>query len=93
MRKILSGYLQLSLTPTAKRTLDIAASEAGRSVGEFVLESALARAEQTLADRRYFGLDAKHWERFITALDAPPQDIPALESLLREPSVFECSAD
>ena len=35
-----SEKLDLRLTPEAKRTLNIAASAAGRSVSEFVLESA-----------------------------------------------------
>jgi uncharacterized protein (DUF1778 family) len=84
-----SEKLDLRLTPEAKRTLNMAASAAGRSVSEFVLESALTRAEETLADRQHFGLDAEHWEAFIAALDAPPREIPELEKLMREPSVFE----
>ena len=50
--------LDLRLTPSAKRTLQVAASAMQRSVSEFVLESALARAEETLPDRRKFGLKA-----------------------------------
>jgi uncharacterized protein (DUF1778 family) len=42
--------LDLRLTPSAKRTLQTAALAAHRSVSEFVLESALARAEETLPD-------------------------------------------
>jgi uncharacterized protein (DUF1778 family) len=84
-----SEKLDLRLTPEAKRTLNIAASAAGRSVSEFVLESALARAEETLADRQHFGLDADQWAAFMAALDAPPRDNPRLRRLLREPSVFE----
>src|SRR5450755_2060301 len=68
MQTTRSEKLDLRLTPQAKRTLNTAASAAGRSVSEFVLESALARAEETLADRRHFGLDAsdgkyswQHW--------------------------------
>lgn len=89
MQTTRSEKLDLRLTPEAKRTLNIAASAAGRSVSEFVLESALARAEETLADRRHFGLDAERWEAFLTALDAPPREMPDLERLMREPSVFE----
>ena len=89
MRTTRSEKLDLRVTPGAKRTLHMAASAAGRSVSEFVLESALARAEETLADRRHFGLDVERWEAFMAALDAPPRDIPALERLMREPSVFE----
>jgi uncharacterized protein (DUF1778 family) len=89
MQTTRSEKLDLRLTPEAKRTLNIAASAAGRSVSEFVLESALARAEETLADRRHFGLDVERWEAFLAALDAPPREMPKLERLMREPSIFE----
>lgn len=81
--------LDLRLTPTAKRTLQAAAAAARRSVSEFVLESALTRAEETLADRWRFGLDAEQWETFQSALDAPPGPLPRLSRLLGEPSVFQ----
>lgn len=81
--------LDLRLTASAKRTLQEAALAARRSVSEFVLESALARAEETLPDRRRFGLGAEQWARFQKALDAPPKKSPRLRKLLKEPSVFE----
>ena len=58
-------------------------------MSEFVLESALVSAEETLADRTRFGLDAEHWQRFMEALDASPREHPQLTRLLQEPSVFE----
>ena len=81
--------LDLRLTPSAKRVLQTAAQAARRSVSEFVLESALARAEETLPDRQRFGLNADQWLRFQAALDAPPQPAARLAKLLRKPSVFE----
>ena len=81
--------LDLRLTPSAKRTLQIAARASQRSVSEFVLESALARAEETLPDRQRFGLNAEQWRAFQTALDAPPPPAPRLAKLLSKPSVFE----
>jgi uncharacterized protein (DUF1778 family) len=81
--------LDLRLTPSAKRALQVAAIAAHRSVSEFVLESALARAEETLPDRRRFGLSAKQWEAFHAALSAPPRRAPRLARLLKKPSVFE----
>ncbi len=81
--------LDLRLTPSAKRALQTAARAARRSVSDFVLESALARAEETLPDRRRFSLDAGQWAAFLAALDAPPRPAPRLAKLLREPSVFE----
>ena len=83
--------LDLRLTPSSKRALQIAAQAARRSVSEFVLESALARAEETLPDRQRFGLSAEQWAALQAALDAPPQPAPRLAKLLREPSVFERS--
>ena len=53
--------LDLRLTPSAKRALQTAANLAHRSVSEFVLESALARAEETLPDRQKFGLNTEQW--------------------------------
>jgi uncharacterized protein (DUF1778 family) len=85
--------LDLRLTPSAKRALQIAASALHRSVSEFVLESALARAEETLPDRQRFGLDAEQWAAFHAALDAPPHDSPRLKALLQEPSVFERASE
>ena len=81
--------LDLRLTPSAKRTLQVAALATNKSVSEFVLESAMARAEETLPDRQSFGLDAAKWKAFLKALDAPTQRAPRLGKLLREPSVFE----
>jgi uncharacterized protein (DUF1778 family) len=81
--------LDLRLTPAAKRTLQTAAATERRSVSEFVLESALARAQETLADRQRFGLDAEQWAAFQAALESPPKPLPRLARLLQEPGVFE----
>jgi uncharacterized protein (DUF1778 family) len=82
--------LDLRLTPTAKRLLQSAAEATGaRSVSDFVLTSALARAEEALPDRQRFGLGAQQWDAFQAALDADPRPMPRLTRLLAEPSVFE----
>lgn len=83
--------VDLRVTAAAKRLLQTAAQANSRSLSEFVLESALARAEETLPDRRYFGLDAEQWAAFQAALDAPPRPLPRIARLLSEPSVFESS--
>ncbi len=81
--------LDLRLTPSAKRALQVAALAAHCSVSEFVLVSALARAEETLPDRQRFGLSAGQWKAFQAALSAPPRPAPRLARLLKRPSVFE----
>ena len=87
-----SEKLDLRLTRQAKRTLRAAAATAHRSVSEFVLESALARADETLADRRTFTLTGNQWKSFLAALDAPPRPLPRLEQLLREPGFFDAGS-
>ena len=67
-----SEKLDLRLTPEAKRVLNAAAQASRRSVSEFVLESALDRAQEALPDRQHFGLDAARWKAFLAALDAAP---------------------
>jgi uncharacterized protein (DUF1778 family) len=81
--------LDLRLTAAAKQAIQAAAAASQRSVSEFVLESALSRAEETLVERRRFGLDAERWEAFMAALDAPPRDMPRVRRLMDERSLFE----
>jgi uncharacterized protein (DUF1778 family) len=68
-----------------------AAESVGRSVTEFVLDSACANAEHVLADRNRFVLDDEAWKRFMVALDRPVTDKPRLKRLLSEPSVLQRS--
>ncbi|MBM5793450.1 MAG: DUF1778 domain-containing protein [Cyanobacteria bacterium K_DeepCast_0m_m1_088] len=84
-----SEKLDLRLTPAAKQTLQRAAAAAQRSVTDFVLDSALASASETLADRTQFLLDPERWEAFLAALDASPQPQLRLKQLLQEPGVFD----
>jgi len=85
--------LDLRLTRQAKRTLQAAAASSRRSVSEFVLESALARADEALADRRIFSLNSAQWKAFLAALDAPPRPLPRLERLLKQPGFFDAGSN
>ena len=87
-----SEKLDLRLTRQAKSTLRAAATACRRSVSEFVLESALARADEALADRRIFTLNDVQWKAFLAALDAPPRPLPRLERLLKEPGFFDAGS-
>src|SRR5713226_2386944 len=88
-RTLRSEKLDLRLTRKAKAALRAAAAASNRSVSEFVLESALARADEALADRRTFGLNAAQWKEFLAALDAPPRALPRLKRLLKEPGFLD----
>jgi uncharacterized protein (DUF1778 family) len=84
-----SEKIDLRVSPDAKRLLQSAAEASGRSVSDFVLTSALARAEESLPDRQRFGLNIEQWTAFQAALDAPPRAAPRLARLMNEQSVFE----
>ena len=81
--------IDLRITPEAKQALQAAASARRTSVSDFVLASALKAAQEALAERQYFGLNAEQWAAFQAALDAPPQSHARLKKLLREPGVFD----
>jgi uncharacterized protein (DUF1778 family) len=92
-RPIRSEKLDLRLTRRAKMALQEAAAVSNRSVSDFVLESALARADEALANRRTFFLDAIQWKAFLAALDSAPRSLPRLKRLLKEPGFFEAGTD
>jgi uncharacterized protein (DUF1778 family) len=80
--------LDLRLSRVAKDKLRQAAAISGRSLSEFVLESAIARAEDTLPDRSQFLLNDSDWAAFSAALDAPVKSMPGMAALLRaQPSI------
>lgn len=84
--------LDVRVSRSAKEKLQAAASASRRSMSEFVVESALASAEEMLAERRVFGLNAEAWKAFQSALDAPVRPLPRLQALLDEPGFFDAGA-
>jgi len=81
--------LDLRLTPAAKDTLRLAAESSRETVSDFVLKSALARADEILADRRVIKMNDEQWTAFMAALDAPPKPRPRLKRLLTEPGILD----
>lgn len=81
--------LDLRLTPEDKQKLIAAAEMDHRSLSDFVLRGALDRADEMFQDRYHYKLNAEQWNAFVEALDSPPQVIPEVERLFREPSVIE----
>jgi len=81
--------LDLRLSAQAKRVLAAAAEHEARSVSDFVVESALARAEETLADRHSFVLSAEKWDELVALLDAPPEPVAELARRLRRRAPWE----
>jgi uncharacterized protein (DUF1778 family) len=84
-----SERVDLRMTPSAKQVLQRAATAANKTLTEFLLDSGLHAAHDTLADRRTFLLDQRQWDEFTAALDAPPADNPRLRALLARKPAWE----
>jgi uncharacterized protein (DUF1778 family) len=80
--------LDIRVSRSAKARLQAAAAASQRKMSDFVMESALAKADEMLADRRIFQLDAEKWTAFQAALDAPVRPLPRLRALLEKPGFF-----
>ena len=72
-----------------KDFIAFAAKERHTSLSQFMIEAALEKAQQILAEKRHFILDEAQWQAFTDLLDRPVQEKPALRKLLHEKSVFE----
>jgi uncharacterized protein (DUF1778 family) len=80
--------INVRLTSSQAALIRQAAEWQDKSLTEFVINSAAAAAEQVLADRRWFRLDASAWERFETLLDRPAIYKPRLAELIATEDTF-----
>ncbi|GAA1799937.1 DUF1778 domain-containing protein [Nostocoides veronense] len=76
---------------TTHRQADLlrrAAAAADTTVTDFVLDSAVERAERVLADQRLFGIDKAQWDEFVALLDAPLPSTERFHALKSRPDPF-----
>ncbi len=71
-----------------KQLLQEAARACHKNVSEFLLDAGISAANQALADRRHFNLNAEQWDKFQSALDRPVQEKPRLQGLLSKPGLL-----
>lgn len=73
---------RINLRATARQEdiLRRAADASDRTMTDFVLDSAVDRARQVLADRRWFIADPVQFDEFVRMLDAP---VPSTEKFDR----------
>lgn len=81
--------LEIRLPAAAKKVLQRAAVSQRKSISAFILDSGLTAAAEALADRREFKLNARQYDTFVAALDAPSKPKPRLAKLLKTPSALE----
>jgi uncharacterized protein (DUF1778 family) len=81
--------IDVRVSPTAKNTLQMAATQVNKTVSQFLLDAAMTAAAETLEDRRSFVLDRRRWDEFLKILNRPPRIKRKLARLLAERSVLE----
>ena len=81
--------INLRATPQTKDLIDSAAKVVGKTLTDFVLDSARRSAEEVLLDQRIFMLDDEKHAAFMAVLDSPPAPSEELRKLLLSKSPWE----
>jgi len=84
-----SRNINMRVPSSTRNLIDDAAALVGKTVTEFVLESARKRAEDVLLDQRLFALDPEQYDAFMQVLDNPPAPNEKLKALLASKSPWE----
>lgn len=81
--------IQIRASAATKAILNRAAAMRGQKLSEFMLESARARAEETILDQRLFALDDNAYNEFLAMLDAPAKPDKALRAKMKRKPAWE----
>ena len=83
-----ASVLSVRVSADERALLEAASGQAHTSLSDFVRRNAVAAAEADLLERRLVFIPAKDWEAFEAWANRPPQKIPALQKLLRQPPTW-----
>jgi uncharacterized protein (DUF1778 family) len=81
--------IHIRATVQIKHLIDTAANAVGKSLSEFVLDSARQHAIDVLLDQRLFVLDPDKYDAFINALDNPPPAGTKLKALMQRKPLWQ----
>jgi uncharacterized protein (DUF1778 family) len=84
---ILTDRIELRVAPEIKRRLQVAADETGHTLSGFVLESALARADEIVPTHTL--VPADYFAQLVAALNGPLEPMPRLAEAARRSPPFE----
>lgn len=84
-----SANIHIRASQQTKQLIDSAASAVGKTLSEFILDSARQQAVDVLLDQRLFSLDPAKYDAFMKALDKPPAAGPALKALMKRRAPWE----
>ena len=89
MVEVKSERIEVWITPSMKALLQRAATASHESVAEFLLETGMSAAEDTLMNRRLFRINDEQWQAFQEVLDRPVRGKPHLARLMAGKSVLD----
>jgi len=81
--------INLRALNSQRSLIDRAATLLGKNRSDFMLETACREAENILLDQRLFSLNEANFVAFMSALDAPVKDNPALRNLMAHKAPWE----
>lgn len=88
LRSAKTQQINFRATDRQADVLRRAAAVTESTLTDFVLVSAVDRAEQILADRRWFTVTQGQWDDFVQLLDAPLPSTERFRALRERPDVF-----
>jgi len=84
-----TANIHIRASEATKDLIDSAAMAVGKTLSEFVLDSARRQAIDVLLDQRLFVLDAEKYDAFVAVLDHPPAAGPALKALMKRQPLWQ----
>lgn len=84
-----NDVIQIRASAETKALFNRAAALRGQKLSEFMLESALHQAEETILDQRLFRLDEEAFGRLLDLLDNPPPPSPETKARFRRKAPWE----
>lgn len=84
--KAKDARVDIKTTKAAKTTLEQAAYALGTTLSSFILDCAMPRAKEILAQSHLIQLTCKESERFLAALQNPPKANEKLKQLFEKHS-------
>jgi uncharacterized protein (DUF1778 family) len=78
--------INMRVSEEQERILRAAAELSGETLTGFVLSVATERAQDVVARARRIEVSAVEFERFVAALDGPPEEMPTVERYARKQS-------
>lgn len=88
VRSAKSQQMNFRATDRQADVLRRAAAVSDKTVTDFVLDSAVERAEKILADQRWFSVNQAQWDEFLSLLDAPLPSTQKFRALRDRPDPF-----